>query len=86
MKPELIAKYKKNYQECSKKGSNAHKLAYDPKDSVTVKEIMGGYLDAGSLTLLQDRRAVATVTCPLTGAIYNRAEWEGKTCPTCDLV
>lgn len=85
VKPDLITKYKKNYQECSKKGTNAHKLAFDPKDTITVKEISSGYLCLGSMTLLQDRRAVAAVQCPLDNSMFARADWDGKTCPTCEL-
>lgn len=85
MKPELIAKYKKNFQECQKKGSNAHKLAFDPRDSVQVTEIMTGYLCAGSLKQLQDSRAIAAVRCPLCNSIFARAEFEGKLCSTCEL-
>ena len=47
---------------------------------------MDGYLCAGSLSHLEDNRSVATVKCPLTGAIYERTSYEGKTCPTCNLV
>jgi len=55
---------------CQQKGSNAHKLAFDPQDSVQVREIMQGYLCAGSLGNLEDNRSVATVKCPLDGSIY----------------
>ena len=47
---------------------------------------MDGYLCAGSLTHLEDNRSVATVKCPLTGAVYKRSEYEGTICKTCELV
>ena len=80
-----MTKYKKYYQVCQQKGTNAHKLRFDPKDSVTVREIMAGYLCAGSLSYLEDSRSVATVSCPLDGSIYARGPYAGKVCSTCDL-
>lgn len=74
---ELLTKYRKYFQACQQKGSNAHKLKFDPKDSVQVREIMGGYLCGGSLEHLEDNRSVATVTCPLDGSIYSRATFDG---------
>ena len=44
-----------------------------------------GSLCAGSLTLLEDNRSVATVKCPLCGAIYNKSEYLGKVCEVCQL-
>ena len=49
-----------------------------------VKEILGGYLCAGTLTRLQDSRSVATVKCPLTNAVYTK-DYSGKTCDVCQL-
>ena len=77
MSAELLTKYRKYFQACQQKGSNAHKLKFDPKDSVQVRNIMDGYLCAGSLEQLEDNRSVATVTCPLTGAIYSKATYDG---------
>lgn len=31
---ELLTKYRKYFQACQQKGSNAHKLQFDPQDSV----------------------------------------------------
>jgi len=75
--PEMLGKYKKYYQACQQKGTNAHKLRFDPSDSVNVREIMDGYLCAGTLTRLEDNRSVAAVKCPLTGAVYERQAFEG---------
>ena len=44
-----------------------------------------GFLCAGSLTLLEDNRSVATVKCPLCGSIYNKSEYLGQVCETCQL-
>mmetsp|Transcript_18365 Transcript_18365/g.22899 ORF Transcript_18365/g.22899 Transcript_18365/m.22899 type:complete len:170 (+) Transcript_18365:3349-3858(+) len=81
--PEMLTKYKKYYQACQQKGSNAHKLRFDPQDSVRVREIMDGYLCAGSLTHLEDNRSVAAVKCPLDGSVFSRAGFDGQICKTC---
>ena len=39
-----------------------------------------GFLDAGSLTILEDTRSVATVKCPLDGSIYNKSQYLGEVC------
>lgn len=83
--PELLTKYKKYFQACQQKGTNAHKLKFDPQDSVAVREIMAGYLCAGTLSHLEDNRSVATVKCPLDGSIYSRSEYDGQVCKTCEL-
>ena len=85
MSAELLTKYKKYFQACQQKGANAHKLKFEPQDSVQVREIMQGYLCAGSLTHLEDNRSVATVKCPLDGSIYQRSAYAGQVCKTCDL-
>ena len=82
----MLTKYKKYYQACQQKGTNAHKLRFDPSDSQRVQSVMDGYLDAGTLTHLEDNRSVATVKCPLTGAVYSRSAFDGQTCKTCNLV
>jgi hypothetical protein len=82
--PEVVTQYKKYFQSCQQKGTNAQKLAFEPQDSVQVKEIMNGYLCAGSLTQLKDSRSVATVKCPHCGAIYSR-DYAGKVCEICQL-
>jgi len=82
---ELLTKYRKYFQACQQKGTNAHRLQFDPQDSVQVREITG-YLCAGTLTRLEDSRSVATVKCPLTQAVYARGAFEGQICKTCDLV
>jgi len=44
-----------------------------------------GFLCAGSLTLLEDNRSVATVKCPLDGSVYSKSQYLGQLCPTCQL-
>jgi len=84
-KPEMLNQFKRYYDAFSKKGTNAHKLAFNPQDSVSVKGLsQSGYLDAGSLCRNEDDRPNATVKCPLTGAVYAKAN-EGKRCETCQL-
>ena len=80
-----MTKYKKYFQACQQKGTNAHKLKFDPQDSVQVREIMAGYLCAGTLTHLEDNRSVNTVKCPLDGSIFSRGGFEGQVCKTCEL-
>lgn len=45
-----------------------------------------GYLCTGSLTPLKDNRSVTTVKCPLTGSVYEKAQYTGTICETCNLV
>ena len=75
--PDLLTKYKKYYQACQQKGTNAHKLRFDPQDSIRVREIMDGYLCSGTLMHLEDNRSVATVKCPLDGSVYSRESFDG---------
>lgn len=82
---DLLTKYKKYYQACQQKGSNANKLRFDPQDSVRVTEIMDGYLCAGMLSHLEDNRSVASVKCPLCSSVYARATFDGVICQTCQL-
>lgn len=44
-----------------------------------------GVLCAGSLTLLEDNRSVATLKCPLDGSVYNKSQYLGEVCSTCQL-
>ena len=60
-------------------------LRFDPQDSVQVREIMSGYLCAGSLAHLEDNRSIATVKCPLDGSIFARSAFAGQICKTCEL-
>ena len=50
-----------------------------------MREIMQGYLCAGTLTHLEDNRSVATVKCPLDGSIYSRSAFAGQLCKTCEI-
>lgn len=83
-KPEIVQQYKKYFQACQTKGTNALKLKFDPNDSVQVTDITS-YLDCGSMAPLEDNRSVNTVKCPLTGAIYAKS-YKNKVCETCQLV
>jgi coatomer protein complex subunit alpha (xenin) len=84
-KPDIVPQYKKYFQACQNKGSNALKLKFKPEDSAQVTEITS-YLCAGSLTQLEDNRSVSTVKCPLTGAVYAKSTYNNKVCSTCDMV
>ena len=59
-------------------------MAFKPEFSVQMTGATGA-LCAGSLAPLEDSRSIATVTCPLTGAVYNKSEYAGKLCPTCNM-
>lgn len=79
-----MPQYKKYFQACQTKGSNALKLKFDPNDSVQVSDITS-YLCCGSLSQLEDNRSVNTVKCPLDGSVYSKANYAGKVCETCQL-
>lgn len=83
-KPEIVPQYKKYFQACQTKGSNAHKLSFEPNDSVTVREITS-YLCCGSLAQLTDNRSVNTVKCPLDGSVYAKQAYNDTVCETCQL-
>lgn len=86
MKKENVDKYKKNYQVCSQKGSNAHKLNFQPEFSTQLQQTgVTGFLCAGSLTVLADRGLGATVKCPLDGAVFEKAKYHGQVCPVCGM-
>lgn len=57
---------------------------FKPEDSVQ-KSGVCGLICAGSLTLLEDNRSVATVKCPLCNSIFNKSEYLGRACETCGL-
>ena len=46
---------------------------------------VAGYLCAGTLAPLEDARSIATVKCPLTGAVYSKSAFDGQLCKTCEL-
>lgn len=79
-----MPQYKKYFQACQTKGTNAHKLSFDPNDSVTIREITA-YLCCGDLVQLTDNRSVATVKCPLDGSTYAKSKFNESTCETCQL-
>lgn len=84
-KPEMIAQYKKYYDAFTKKGTNAHKLQFNPKDTVTIKNVTeAGYLCAGTLAVLEDNRSIATVKCPLCTSVFAKS-FADKLCETCQL-
>jgi len=84
-KPEELAKFRKYYQAFQQKGTNSHKLQFNPQDTVAIANLMeSGYLCAGSLTLLEDGRAMATVKCPLCNSIFAKT-FAGKMCECCQL-
>jgi len=83
-KPDIVPQYKKYFQACQQKGTNALKLKFDPNDSVQVSDITA-YLCAGSLSQLEDNRSVSTVKCPLCGSVYSKAGYSGRVCETCSL-
>ena len=84
MKPDIVEKYKKHYQSCAQKGTNEEKLKFETDYSVQMSGVTG-FLDAGSLTILEDTRSVATLKCPLCGAIYNKNQYLGEVCEVCQL-
>jgi hypothetical protein len=80
----MVDQYKKIFQACQKKGTNAFKLRFDPQDSQQVKDICS-YLCAGALAPLEDNRSVATVKCVLDGSVFAKAGYAGTVCETCQL-
>ena len=50
-----------------------------------MREVMQGYLCAGTLAPLEDNRSIATVKCPLDGSIHSRSAFDGQLCKTCEL-
>lgn len=85
-KPETINQFRKYYNAFSQKGTNAHKLQFNPQDTAAIVNLSeAGYICAGSLTILEDSRAVATVKCPLCGSVCARPAFADKICETCQL-
>jgi len=84
-KPEMINQYKKYYDAFTKKGTNAHKLKFNPQDTVAIKCVTeAGFMCVGSLTVLEDSRSTATVKCPLCTSVYGKT-FVDKLCETCQL-
>lgn len=87
-RPEVITQNQKYYAAFQQKGTNAHKLDFNQNLNVELQSI-NGYLCMSTLRPIEDTRAQATLSCPLTGSIYSRAALQGRTepliCPTCRL-
>jgi len=74
----VIPQFKKYFQAFQQKGTNAQKLNFDNALNVDLSEI-NGYLCLGSLTPLEDNRAMSIVKCPLDNSIYSKS-FSGSVC------
>jgi coatomer protein complex subunit alpha (xenin) len=73
-----VAQARKIVQVCEAKGTDAHQIRFNPKQ--TPQDFK---LCAGSLTPIDPAKDV-TVSCPFCGATYH-ASYKGKLCNVCEL-